>query len=160
MINIIGVYFIVCESKGENLISVGWRRDFLWVMDHWCWENPLIKLTQQNICEILHSFGAVLGKRVTAVCLLISFQVPFPFPSFGFFPNHSIENPSLYNSVFWILWCFMQQIVSEILNWICFPVVRLARYQRCWMNLSIFGEKTVFTVPFLVLVSIKIFPSF
>lgn len=39
---------------------------------------------QQNICEILHSFGAVLGKRICHSCLPLSCQVPFPFPPFVF----------------------------------------------------------------------------
>lgn len=181
MITITGAYFIVCESKEENLFSLGWRRDFLWIMDHRCWENPLIMLTgidnQQNICEILHSFGAVLGKRICHSCSPLSCQVPFPFPPFvfgawfwgfwfdflgggcGFVPKHIIKNLFLSDSVSWILQCFMEHVVSEIIKWICFPPVQLAQYQRYWMYLSILGEKTVFTVPFSVLVSIKIFLS-
>lgn len=66
---------------------------------------------QQNICEILHSFGAVLGKRICHSCSPLSCQVPFPFPPFvfgawfwgfwfdflgggcGFVPKHIIKKP-------------------------------------------------------------------
>lgn len=77
MINITGSYSIVSRSKGENSLSLGCSRGFLWITDHWCWENPLIKFsgskTQQNICEILHSLGTALGKRICHGCLPLNY---------------------------------------------------------------------------------------
>lgn len=75
--SITGAYSIVSGSKGENSLSLGCSREFLWITDQWCWENPLIKFsrskTQQNTCEILHSLGAVLGKRICHGCLPLNY---------------------------------------------------------------------------------------
>lgn len=57
----------------------------------------------------------------------------------------------------WILQCFTEQIVSEILEWICFSPVQLASYQRYRMNLSILGGKSVYCHTFSLGVNKNIF---
>lgn len=94
------------------------------------------------------------------VCLpLLACLVPFY--------KHGVGNLALYNSVsIFPLPSISYNRKTEVDSYSPGPAEALstfqkpARYHRCWISLSVLGEKTMFNPQFLVSVSMKIFLSF
>lgn len=156
--NITGAYFIVSGSKGENFLSLGCSREFLWIADQWCWENPLIKFREARPRETFVRSCIVWEQHwakesVMAVCLLISGQFLLPLLCFCwvFFLKHSRERLVEGLVVCWILHVPWNRLSQKYLSGFVSP-------QSSWHNLrdaewilSIWGEEESAHCPILSL---------